>query len=307
MPALTPPAVRSFDVLEDAPREDKLAAIIRAQVVVLLLATAFVVYPSDGSIAEFLQDFHPTRTPVGRTLKLLGKFDVVFLFMLFLCWAGGNRRMLWRFVPAAVTSGLLVPLVKIIVGRPRPNGDNLSFPSGDSSIAFVWATVVAAEYPVLAAPCFVAAAGVALMRITARAHYPSDILVGSAIGFAAAGVAIYTVRNDAPEWLLKPLRQATGAATKLARTMLPRLLGRSTGSTDANTPDNVENTSADQPGGRSRRVLRAVLIVSGILLYVVIRAFTNRRPYPVLVLAGLVMALALGWFLARSRRGRSTA
>ena len=292
---------------ENIPREDKLAAIIRTQVVVLLLAAAFLVYPSDTTIAEFLQDFHPTRTPLGRTLKLLGKFDVVFLFMLFLCWAGGNSRMLWRFVPAAVTSGLFVPMVKIIVGRPRPSGDNLSFPSGDSSIAFVWATVVAAEYPVLAVPCFVAAAAVAVMRITARRHYPSDILVGSAIGFAAAGVAIYTVRNDAPEWLLKPLRQATGAATKLARTAFPRLLGRNAVRTDADTPDSIENTSADQPGGRSQQARTAVLIVSGMLLYVAIRAFTNRHPYPVLVLAALVMALALGWFLARRRRGRSTA
>jgi len=290
-------------MLEATSREEKRAWIIRVQIVAVLLAAACAVYPQDNSIAESLRRLHPTLTTFIETVRLLGKFDIVFLFMLLVCWAGGNKRMLWRFVPAAAMSGILVLIIKVTVGRPRPGGDGLSFPSGDSSIAFVWATIVAAEYPVLAVPCFVAATAVAAMRVVCNLHYLSDVFAGSAVGLAAAAVAIHTVRNDAPEWLLEPLRRATAALAGLVKMML-RLLRHGSGSVGTNAPGHIANTSPDRQTARLQQACKAALIVSALLLDVLIRAFTDSHRYPVIVLAAFVMALALGWFLVRIQRGR---
>ena len=180
-----------------------------AAIVAVLLLTAVVVFRWDGAASSTAQDWFQQHakpavpTFVIEPFRLLGKTDVVWFFVLFLCWATGNRRLLWRFACAAVPSALFVLLVKVIVARPRPTGHSIvSFPSGDSSIAFVWAAVLAAEYPILAVPAFMAAATIALLRVAYGLHYPSDVLAGSAIGFAAARIAVHLAQT-VPTWLYR--------------------------------------------------------------------------------------------------------
>ena len=183
-----------------------------AAIVALALAGAAAVYPSDAPISDAVQRwFQVAVTPpldfAIKTWRMLGKFDVVFLFMVFLCWATGNRRLLWRFACAAVPSGVFVLLVKKIVARPRPVGDDaVSFPSGDTSIAFVWATILAAEYPVLAVPALLGAAVIAFLRVAGGYHFPSDVIVGSAIGFGAACIAVYKA-GPVPRWLYRAMQR----------------------------------------------------------------------------------------------------
>lgn len=184
-----------------------------AAIVAVVVVAAAIVFRWDAALSDRAQNlYHQQIQPsvpkcVIEPFRLLGKTDAVWFFMLFLCWATGNRRLLGRFACAAVPSGLFVLLVKEVVGRPRPTGHStLSFPSGDSSIAFVWATVLAAEYPVLAVPAFLAAATIALLRVAVGAHYPSDILVGSAIGFIAGRIAVHLV-NEVPAWLTRATRR----------------------------------------------------------------------------------------------------
>jgi len=194
-------------MLGDGPKGATLAPIASLVVVVVLLATAAGVYPRDLPLSDFFQQFQIARTGLGRTLKLLGKFDIACCLMIFVCWATGNRRLLWRFVWAATTSGLFVLAVKLAVGRPRPRGDCLSFPSGDTSIAFVWAVILAAEYPLAGVPALLVAGLVGLMRVTAGRHYPSDALVGAAIGFAAAAGTAFIIKNDVPRWFYRITRR----------------------------------------------------------------------------------------------------
>ena len=95
-------------------------------------------------------------------------------------------------------SFLIYAPMQFIAGRQRPgegngNGDfwrhhsmNTSFPGGHAMFTWSMATVIAREYPktwvrVLA---YGAAGAVTVSRFMARDHWSSDMLVGSALGFA---------------------------------------------------------------------------------------------------------------------------
>lgn len=85
-----------------------------------------------------------------------------------------------------------VGVLKYVFRRERPapgsKGDffdnGTSFPSGHSALATAWAAVLGEEYPgYLWRYVALGGAGVtSVLRITAREHYPSDVLVGGMIG-----------------------------------------------------------------------------------------------------------------------------
>jgi len=82
----------------------------------------------------------------------------------------------------AVTFGL-----KHAIGETRPDGSNdLSFPSGHTSNAFMMATVLFHEFketkPVLAYSGFVFASATGALRVLNNEHWVSDVLVGAGIG-----------------------------------------------------------------------------------------------------------------------------
>ena len=83
---------------DDTPKRSTIVFISGVVVIAVLLAAAVAVYPSDVPISDSLQQSQITRTGFGRTLQLLGKFDIAFCFMFFVCWATGNRRLLWSTV-----------------------------------------------------------------------------------------------------------------------------------------------------------------------------------------------------------------
>jgi membrane-associated phospholipid phosphatase len=89
-------------------------------------------------------------------------------------------------------------VAKIIALRERPTVDNArgkffqtgvgfnsSFPSNHSIIAWSSAAVIASEYhgPLTQITAYGLAAGVSLSRVLAREHFPSDVFVGSAVGW----------------------------------------------------------------------------------------------------------------------------
>jgi membrane-associated phospholipid phosphatase len=115
---------------------------------------------------------------------------------------------------AVVDSLLVVEALKLATNRERPNeGNGLggfwphgtrsyeldgSFPSGHAAESFALARVIASEYP--SKPVQIAAYAFALAisasRVTARQHFPSDVLVGGTFGYLIGG---YVVRHHAAE------------------------------------------------------------------------------------------------------------
>jgi membrane-associated phospholipid phosphatase len=105
---------------------------------------------------------------------------------------------------ALLDAGIVSTVLKEVTQRPRPLvpdpkddffDGGLSFPSGHATDAWALATVIASEYHNHKAVQFTAyalASAVSLSRYTGRAHFLSDVLVGSAIGY---GVGRYVYKK----------------------------------------------------------------------------------------------------------------
>ncbi|UUU26061.1 bifunctional phosphatase PAP2/diacylglycerol kinase family protein [Streptomyces sp. DSM 40750] len=118
------------------------------------------------------------------------------------------RRAAARGVASlALASATINTLGKRSIRRPRPILDNVplmrqlkrqpittSFPSGHSASAAAFATGVALESRGWGAAVAPLATAVALSRVYTGVHFPSDVLVGAALGVGAA----YAVRGMVP-------------------------------------------------------------------------------------------------------------
>lgn len=107
---------------------------------------------------------------------------------------------------AALNSLITVEALKYSFGRERPyqNGGGghffqggTSFPSEHAAAAWSVAGVIAHEYPGVfpSLLAYGAASAVSFARVRAQQHFPSDVLIGSAIGFLVAQ-NIYRRRHD---------------------------------------------------------------------------------------------------------------
>jgi membrane-associated phospholipid phosphatase len=107
---------------------------------------------------------------------------------------------------AALNSLAVVYALKYTLGRERPltndfhgnfwsGGD--SFPSEHSAAAWSIASVVAHEYPGLLTQilAYGSATAVSLARVDAKQHFPSDVLIGSALGWLS-GEIVYRAHHD---------------------------------------------------------------------------------------------------------------
>jgi membrane-associated phospholipid phosphatase len=126
------------------------------------------------------------------------------------------RRAALLGIKSFVITGIFTETIKHISHKHRPRSGyeddtiwdgprfsraNLSFPSGHSASAFTVATVVASEYgsnPVVPPLMYGAATLCALSRVHDNAHWASDVILGSVIGYftAKAVVGRHNVRGD---------------------------------------------------------------------------------------------------------------
>ena len=100
--------------------------------------------------------------------------------------------------------GLIGTSVKYAVGRERPSttsrtfefrpfSGNQSFPSGHAAQAFSVATAIAENYPSwwVQTLCYGGAGLVGYARIEQNAHYTSDVVAGSLLGWAVARAVVH--------------------------------------------------------------------------------------------------------------------
>ena len=105
---------------------------------------------------------------------------------------------------ALIDAGIVTTALKEVTQRPRPlvpdpnddffDGGN-SFPSGHATNAWTLATVIANEYhdhKAIQVTAYALASAVSLSRYTGRAHFLSDVFVGSVIGY---GIGRYVYKT----------------------------------------------------------------------------------------------------------------
>ena len=109
---------------------------------------------------------------------------------------------------ALINSYAVSEVLKFAFGRERPTltdgqgrffhpSANPSFPSGHSMLSWTTASVIAHEYPGVLTQtlAYGGAAAVSMSRIPGRKHFPSDVVVGGALGWLI-GRQIYNAHHD---------------------------------------------------------------------------------------------------------------
>lgn len=113
-------------------------------------------------------------------------------------------------VEAATDSLVVTEVLKLVTRRARPTDSNFqgnfynsssitnsSFPSTHAMMAWSAATVLAHQYPGPLTQIFAygLATGVSVARVTGKDHFPSDVIVGSALGWLI-GRQVYKTHHD---------------------------------------------------------------------------------------------------------------
>ncbi|HEU4365889.1 MAG TPA: phosphatase PAP2 family protein [Candidatus Krumholzibacteria bacterium] len=109
---------------------------------------------------------------------------------------------------SVVFSMVITGVTKMFVGRKRPHDNSgphdfewfvgpfrreaLSFPSGHAATAFALAGAGAGRYPhwYVQVPAYVLATSAGLQRMDARAHWASDVLTGTLLGYAVSSFLV---------------------------------------------------------------------------------------------------------------------
>jgi undecaprenyl-diphosphatase len=145
--------------------------------------------------------------PIDQAMVMASRAADYSVLWLVLAAAGaivGGRRgrhaAMHGLLALGFTSATVNGPLKLLFGRVRPvPGRRLyrrprtaSFPSGHSASAFAFATAATRELPAAGLVLFPLAATVAYSRVYLGFHYPSDVLMGAAIG-TAAGMAVRPV------------------------------------------------------------------------------------------------------------------
>ena len=215
-----------------------------------LIAGAALITPFDIAVSERL---NPHGVP-GDVRRILGLseffahgFGVVMILIAIAVLAPSLRRALPRVALCAALPGLLVNLIKLAVGRFRPETYHQwlasqpvdltpsveqtwigwfvgwdansvyefgyaiqSFPSGHAATAVGLAVGLTWLFPRGTKLFFVMAVMASLQRIVFQAHWSSDVLVGAALGWIIArGFLCHSARVD--RWFARWERPAADA------------------------------------------------------------------------------------------------
>jgi membrane-associated phospholipid phosphatase len=176
------------------------------------------ILPSVGITAAFIasdswwsRQVNPNHVETGlhisnyATYSLIGLSGASFLFG-YATKDGHLEETGLLSAEAAINSTGVAYLFKEITQRQRPYQDNgngdffkggSSFPSEHSAIAWSIASVWAHEYPgwLSQMAAYGLASTITVTRVTAKQHFPSDVIVGSALGWYF-GRQVYRAHHD---------------------------------------------------------------------------------------------------------------
>jgi membrane-associated phospholipid phosphatase len=164
----------------------------------LTLSTAALtgqVLPGDTELRDLV--LAHASEPVIATFRWInhaGSWQFLLPAALLLFLLPRTRQCWWIWPALMVTAPILEGLAKELIARPRPESAAMGFPSGHATAAAAYfgALIYASGDLAPAARRLVrAAAGmmiilVAVARVVLRAHWPSDVLGGIALGLACA-------------------------------------------------------------------------------------------------------------------------
>ena len=184
--------------------------LVDADWLIPLGGAAAAMFATDTEFSKHLSN-SPSRISNSKTLSNDGLAALV---------AAGGGMYLWGRLThndhmretgflageAAIDSLAATYALKYALGRERPLQDNFqgrfwqggdSFPSEHSSAAWSIAGIIGHEYPgpVPSLLAYGLAAAVSSSRITAKQHFPSDVLIGSALGWFV-GREVYRHHHD---------------------------------------------------------------------------------------------------------------
>ena len=181
----------------------RLACLIPLTAFLGLSVAAFAtgLLPGDLGVREGLMEPKTSLAyEVARVVNQGGTWRVILpASLVVLLLSHQARRHWWLWTAIMLTSPLLEHAVKFLVGRPRPSGFSLGFPSGHTTGAATFAVlliyIVSRESLTPARRHAIQALAVAMMllvgwaRIVLHAHWPTDVLGGFLLGTgcAAAG------------------------------------------------------------------------------------------------------------------------
>lgn len=187
------------------------------------LVTAVLCLPVDLSVARFCREGHYPKVvedllnnaePFGHAAGVA--FIVVTVWLL--DERSGRRWAPWLAL-TAVAGGMAANLVKLLVGRTRPRHyagfpdswqetfqgwlpglsqgtGGQSFPSAHTATAVALAVMLTAAYPRGRWWFAILAILVGLHRVQSGAHYPSDVLVGAAVGWLVGHGGLSLLRRQ---------------------------------------------------------------------------------------------------------------
>ncbi len=148
----------------------------------------------------FLFINHLPHTPfldtVAHFFSGVGTGGIIWIAAVLFLFFREEKRDHWFFFPSFLVGiGTIISeyLFKALVARPRPTpemgaliigqADNFSFPSSHATLAFAFATLLAAGEPKGRIWFYLLAAMIAFSRVYLGVHYPLDIVGGAFLGW----------------------------------------------------------------------------------------------------------------------------
>jgi undecaprenyl-diphosphatase len=180
------------------------ACFLALTLAVVMLGSA----PADVGVREMLLGLAtPAVVDAMRVVNGAGDWRGLLpgMLLLFVVFRRARERW-WLWVGLMLTAPTLEWTFKQLVGRPRPEALSLGFPSGHSTAAAAFFGAVmflAGALPPrlcawVRALALVMIALVGMARVILRAHWPSDVLAGIALGLALAAAAGLLASREPP-------------------------------------------------------------------------------------------------------------